>query len=423
MSNEGDPISLSADKTKWADDQPDTVNTSYTAQNLNIQDRNSGGDHSIVEFSGTDIKIKASGYIDNNNTPIKTTSDATISMLTKAYGKYYVYVFDGTPVGEKYSYNVTSTTPTWDNSLNAYYVNISGTKRVLNWVINWQKNADDCTVTKIHLPVGNLENSENPNTFINKKLINQNYWSHLKKVDELAGSAFQIADLTFDYVTTNNIIVWDSTNNLYKILDGLSGTVLSSFAKSGTETNNPTALNMQDADLISFDNATDNIYIHSGITATISKYGTLPASINCQDLVHFKDNGINNNYFIFLYGGGTSSLQLYIIDITPATVAGGTLAAVQVLTIEAYVATNLGTPKSISYNWNTGIIRVETSLNIYNLSIEYLNATDLFIIKLISKDSVLMQQMDRLEYCDFTGGLIGYLDTANSFRYITRHEL
>jgi hypothetical protein len=82
-----------------------------------------------------------------------------------------------------------------------------------------------------------------------------------------------ITGITFD---GTNLIICKSTGtpSIY-INDGVSATILSSFASPGV---GPRCLTFDGTNLISYDSLTNLIYIHSGITSTISSSFAAPAS-------------------------------------------------------------------------------------------------------------------------------------------------
>lgn len=66
---------------------------------------------------------------------------------------------------------------------------------------------------------------------------------------------------------TGNLILVDTSSNTINVMDGISGTVLSSFAAPGTS---PRSLTIANGNLISTDGGTHDTYVHDGISSTIT---------------------------------------------------------------------------------------------------------------------------------------------------------
>jgi DNA-binding beta-propeller fold protein YncE len=317
VSNELQILTENAAGNGWIDVSPGNVSTGYQAQNINISDRSVGMDFSSARIDGNNVIVDISGPIDDNGVPFKITSQVTLT--PPADNTYYICVIAGSTILER-SLQLTTETPTWDAEKNAL-VDSSG-KRVLNWAI--YKAGGYLKIFRLSgngADLGSTTNTFYPYGFITLEKIKYFGWPMVKQ--SFASPDTSPVGLTFDS-STGNLISCDSGTDTIYIHSGVSASVSSSFASPSVQPRG-LAFDSLTGNLISCDDSTDLIYIHSGVSASISSSffapSTYPSGLTFDsstgNLISC-DDGTNR---IYIHSGVSASISSSFAS--PGTIPSG----------------------------------------------------------------------------------------------------
>ena len=255
MANEVNQLTINAAGDSWVDSIPSAISTGYQAQNTNIQAHSVGQDLSSVRVSGTDVIVDISGPIDVDGIPFSVTSAVTLT--PSSGGVQYIQIVAGATSTQK-SLELTTSTPVWDASKNGLY---NGANRVLNWVVYCYPNT---------LKILKLSDAQYSNASLGA--ISETYeingfvrWADMAKfIYSQYISNFSATSPRGVVIADGDAITTATTNTTVYIHDGLTGTISGSFTNPSG--NNGSSLGFDGLNLII--GTETNIYLQSGITST-----------------------------------------------------------------------------------------------------------------------------------------------------------
>ena len=311
MANELEQFTVSADESTWVDVLPSAVDTGYQIQNTNIAGRTVGQDDSHVIVVGDDIQVRISGVIDDLGLPFVVKTAVSLTPTIDSW----IAVIPGTTSLQR-SLQLWTGAVVWDAALNCLTAEIGGfTRRILNWFIQksgyvaWHTNNPIFVIRYAPQIPGrpDIGESFSRNAFIRGRDLDGNlaYVGYGIISEEFTPPAVDGRGVTFD---GKNLISNDVTTDLIYIHDGVSDTILSSFAAPSSS---PQEMTFDGTNLISLDNSTDRIYIHDGISASVSSSFATSTS-NPQGMTYDGTNLITGDDVagkIYIHNGISASVS------------------------------------------------------------------------------------------------------------------
>ena len=312
MANELEILTTNAAGDGWVDAVPATVSKGYQAQNTAIQAHANGEDKTYVYVSGSSVVVASGGLVDIDGLPFKITSDVTLAPASA--GTWYIRVVPGSGALSK-SLELTDDPGTWNAVKNGLYD--GDARRVLNWQIvvdsygisstryfangfSGQLGRDVQTARLIAVPstIPKIELDFSGSTsealfalafdYVHGNLIGASPEDGgrifiFDGITATVSSSFLISAMPSDIEIDDAGNLWTITAGTIRRYTGISNTVSLSFSTPGTNGSGIT-IDRANGNLITCDQSSGLVYIHDGMTTSVSDSFTPAVSTVPYDL-------------------------------------------------------------------------------------------------------------------------------------------